>query len=167
MSSVRWLPFKEATMRSAGLRAEDRELLSVRGLPDDSNRMFVRDPRRELEVRELADVGAAAFLGDFEDGVNSYWLSVSAGSVWMKKGYGLDEGDVSLANTTLRAFQEMLRIWEEFVFSGVHEESDAYELLVEWTLAKAEERDPVVFEDEESWWARVFEEVELGSLAPE
>ncbi|KPC76938.1 hypothetical protein ADL27_49240, partial [Streptomyces sp. NRRL F-6602] len=65
-------------MRSAGLRAEDRELLSVRGLPDDSNRMFVRDPRRELKVRELADVGAAAFLGDFEDGVNSYWLLVSA-----------------------------------------------------------------------------------------
>ncbi|WP_239655649.1 SUKH-4 family immunity protein [Streptomyces sp. M10] len=118
-------------------------------------------------MRELADVGAAAFLGDFEDGGNSYWLSVSAGSVWMKKGYGLDEGDVSLANTTLRAFQEMPRIWEEFVFSGVHEESDAYEPLVERTLAKAEETDPVVFEDEESWWARVFEEVELGSLAPE
>ena len=114
MSSVRWLPFKEATMRSAGLRAEDRELL-----PDDSNRMFVRDPRRELEVRELADVGAAAFLGDFEDGVNSYWLSVSAGSVWMKKGYGLDEGDVSLANTTLRAFQRALSPVPDGVVSPV------------------------------------------------
>lgn len=167
MSAVRWLPFSEVALQPLRLTSEDVRLLSERGLPDDSNRMFVRNPSRELEVQEIPQVGPAVFLGDFEDGVNSYWLSVDAGSVWMKKGYGNSEGSFTRVNSSLHALQEILKVWEGFIFSGVHEDDDAYDALVERVVSEAGDVDPEVFESEESWWSRVFEEIELGSLAPE
>ncbi|MGW6840026.1 hypothetical protein [Streptomyces sp. NPDC054958] len=53
--------------------------------------MFVRDPAREREVRELS-VGKAAFLGAFEDGINTYRLLIDSGEVWMVHGHD-DAGD--------------------------------------------------------------------------
>lgn len=167
MSTVRWLPFSEMGLRPLGLTSEDVRLLSERGLPEDSNRMFVRNPSRELEVREIPQVGPVVFLGEFEDGVNSYWLSANSGSVWMEKGYENSGGGFTRVNSSLRALQETLKIWEEFIFSGVHEEDETYDALVERVVAEAGDVDPEIFENEESWWPRVFEEIELGSLAPE
>ncbi|WP_308406819.1 SUKH-4 family immunity protein [Streptomyces sp. AC555_RSS877] len=167
MSAIRWLPFEQVALRSAGLRSADAELLAERGLPNDSNRMFVRNARRELHLQEFPRVGPAVFLGDFEDGVNSYWLSVADGSVWIKKGYEGTEGDFTRVNSSLYTFQRMLEIWEGFIFSGVQEEDDSYDALVEQVVTEAGDADPEVFEDEDSWWSRVFEEIELGSLAPE
>ncbi|MFF4554411.1 hypothetical protein [Streptomyces sp. NPDC001422] len=34
-------------------------------------------------------------------------------------------------------------------------------------LERARRSDPTVFEDDEAWWSRVFEEIELGVLVPE
>lgn len=167
MTEVRWRPFERERLESLGLRDEDVELLSGRGLPEDSNRMFVRNSGRELELREFSETGPAVFLGDFEDGVNSYWLAIDSGSVLMAKGYAIEDASIVQVNSSLRSLQGILKVWEEFVFSGMEEEDDAYDSFVERTLADAETADPEIFEDEESWWARVFEEVELGSLAPE
>ncbi|WSP39418.1 hypothetical protein OG247_20405 [Streptomyces sp. NBC_01244] len=54
--------------------------------------MFVRDSGRELDVRDLPP-GRAAFLGAFEDGVNTYWRLIDSGEVWMVRGYEGDGGE--------------------------------------------------------------------------
>ncbi|WP_308114551.1 SUKH-4 family immunity protein [Streptomyces sp. ISL-12] len=167
MSDVRWSPYDVAALRRAGLGSDEVELLSERGLPEDVHRMFVRNADRELELAESPATGPLVFLGDFEDGVNSYYLSKTDGSVWMKKGYADEQSSFIRVNTSLNSLQRILYIWELFVCSGVHEEDDLYDSLVERTVAAAEDADPEVFEDEEGWWPRVFEEVELGVLAPE
>ncbi|MET8576111.1 SUKH-4 family immunity protein [Streptomyces sp. NPDC005012] len=163
---VAWSAFERADVESVGARAEDVELLCGVGLPEDSCRMFVRNRRRDMEVRDVTSAGRLAFLGDFEDGVNTYWLNVSSGSVWMASGYEFESASFTCVNSSLRSLQEILEIWEGFIFSGIHEEDDAYEALVERTLAAAYGVDPGIFRDEESWWSRVFEEIELGSLGP-
>lgn len=59
MGAVRWLPFDQMALRSLELRSADAQLLSERGLPDDSNRMFVRNVRRELDLQEFPQVAMA------------------------------------------------------------------------------------------------------------
>ncbi|MEV4282262.1 SUKH-4 family immunity protein [Actinoplanes xinjiangensis] len=89
------------------------------------------------------------------------------GAVWMLFGYDDVPRRTARINTSVTALQAILTLWDEFVGSGVHEDDDGYEELVEEVLRRAREPDPQMFEDEESWWSRVFEEVELGVLAPE
>lgn len=83
--------------------------------------------------------------------------------------YGYDQGvqRVEKANSCVLALQEILQIWDDFIGSGVHEEDDCYEELVSSTIDGGRQADRDVFEDEESWWSRVFEEIEYGVLAPE
>ncbi|SDT81225.1 SUKH-4 immunity protein [Actinoplanes derwentensis] len=137
------------------------------GLPVDERKLFVRNSTRELESRSLDGCGSAAFLGQYEDGVNTYWVSLRDGTVWMLFGYDDVPQRVARINTSVTALQALLALWDEFIGSGVHEDDDAYEGLVEDVLRRARQADPEMFDDEESWWSRVFEEVELGVLAPE
>ncbi|WP_393101401.1 MULTISPECIES: SUKH-4 family immunity protein [unclassified Streptomyces] len=162
-----WFPYDSIALASLGVGEEVARALSGRGLPADCNRMFVRDSGRELSVRDLPQ-GRAVFLGAFEDGVNTYWLLIDSGEVWMVRGY---EGDVDhqygLVNSSVVGLQRILDVWEGFVFSGRNEAEDDYEDFVEDVIGQARQSDPDVFEDEDSWWSRVFEEVELGALGPE
>ncbi|WP_407836594.1 SUKH-4 family immunity protein [Streptomyces sp. DSM 116496] len=162
-----WLPYDSSALASLGVGAGAVSDLGERGLPADCNRMFVRDLDRELSVRDLPQ-GRAAFLGAFEDGANTYWLLIDSCEVWMVRGY---EGDVDeqygLVNSSVAGLQRMLKIWEAFVYSGKSEAEDDYEDFVENVIEQARQSDPDVFEDEDSWWSRVFEEVELGALGPE
>ncbi|MER6480686.1 SUKH-4 family immunity protein [Streptomyces filamentosus] len=141
--------------------------MGEQGLPADCNRMLVRDSGRELEVRGLPP-GRAVFLGAFEDGVNTYWLVIDSGEVWMVRGYGSDgDQQYGLVNSSVAGLQNVLEVWETFIGSGRSDADDDYEDHVEDVMERARQCDPRVFEDEESWWSRVFEEVELGALVPE
>ncbi|MFG2901003.1 SUKH-4 family immunity protein [Streptomyces zaomyceticus] len=72
-----------------------------------------------------------------------------------------------LVNCSDAGPQNALEVWEAFTGSGRSDADDDYEDYVEDVIERARTCDPRVFEDEESWWSRVFEEVELGALVPE
>ncbi|MEU6757145.1 SUKH-4 family immunity protein [Streptomyces sp. NPDC046685] len=162
-----WLPYDASSLSRLGVGGEAVSELVERGLPTDCNRMFVRDSGRELDVRDLPP-GRVAFLGAFEDGVNTYWLLIDSGEVWMVRGY---EGDgyqqYGLVNSSVAGLQNVLEVWEAFGFSGKSDADDDYEDFVEGVLERARQSDPRVFEEDNAWWSRVFEEVELGTLVPE
>ncbi|MFE0643773.1 SUKH-4 family immunity protein [Streptomyces sp. NPDC058877] len=162
-----WLPYDADALREAGADDGVVEALSRRGLPTDCCRMFVRDPARELSVRVLAE-GRAVFLGAFEDGVDAYWLLLDGGGVRMVRGRTGDAvQERGAVNSSIEGLQGVLRVWEDFVRSGRSDDSDGYEDFVDEVVERARESDPEAFADEESWWSRVFEEVELGVLVPE
>ncbi|MEU3609513.1 SUKH-4 family immunity protein [Streptomyces sp. NPDC035033] len=167
MSDVVWVPYDEHGLAALGVHGQAARVLAEQGLPVDCNRMFVRDGERELTARELP-AGRAVFLGSFEDGVNSYWLLTDSGEVWMVRGYeGDPEEQYGLVNTSVDRMVEVLRIWEAFVFSGKSDADDDYDEWAGDVIDRARQADPSVFSDENSWWSRVFEEVELGVLVPE
>ncbi|MFF5778695.1 SUKH-4 family immunity protein [Streptomyces virginiae] len=162
-----WLAYDASALVGLGVGREAVSGLGKRGLSADCNRMFVRDSGRELEVRDLPP-GRAAFLGAFEDGVNTYWLLIDSGEVWMVRGYDSDgDQQYGLVNSSVAGLQNVLEVWEAFAWSGRSDADDDYEDYVEDVLERARQSDPVVFEDNEAWWSRVFEEVELGVLVPE
>ncbi|WP_331768217.1 SUKH-4 family immunity protein [Embleya sp. NBC_00896] len=162
-----WLPYDASALASLGVNAGAACELGEPGLPADCNRMFVRYSDRELEVRDLPQ-GRAAFLGGFEDGVNTYWLLIDSGEVWMVRGYGGDvDQQYGLVNSSVAGLQRVLNVWEGFLCSGKSEADEDYEDFIGDVIEQARQSDPGVFEDEDSWWARVFEEVELGVLGPE
>ncbi|GGW53805.1 hypothetical protein FHS32_004962 [Streptomyces albaduncus] len=70
MGYTTWLPYDEHRLASCGVSGGTLRLLVGQGLPVDCNRMFVRDPDKELSVRELP-AGRAVFLGSFEDWFDS------------------------------------------------------------------------------------------------
>ncbi|MFJ3913698.1 SUKH-4 family immunity protein [Streptomyces vinaceus] len=156
-----------SSLARLGVGGEAVSGLVERGLPLNCHRMFARDSGRELDVRDLPP-GRAAFLGAFEDGVNTYWLLIDSGEVWMVRGYDGDGGQqYERVNSSVAGLQNVLATWEAFVGSGKSDTDDDYEDYVEDVIDRARQSDPRAFEDEESWWSRVFEEVELGLLAPE
>ncbi|MFF5900252.1 SUKH-4 family immunity protein [Streptomyces argenteolus] len=164
---MQWQAYDASSLARMGVGRETVSELGEQGLPTDCNRLFVRDAGRELEVRDLPP-GRAVFLGAFEDGVNTYWLLIDSGEVWMLRGYeGDGDQQYGLVNSSVAGLQNVLKVWEAFAWSGRTDADDDYEDYVEDVLERARRSDPVVFEDEESWWSRVFEEVELGVLVPE
>jgi hypothetical protein len=80
---------------------------------------------------------------------------------------GDPDGQYGLVNTSVEQLVEVLRIWESFVYSGKSDMDDDYEDWAHKVIDRAQRVDPMAFADEESWWSRVFEEVELGVLVPE
>ncbi|MGW7412111.1 SUKH-4 family immunity protein [Streptomyces sp. NPDC054863] len=168
MPSALWLPYDVSVLAGLGVGGEAASGLVERGLPSDCTRMFVRDSGRELDVRDLPP-GRAAFLGAFEDGVNTYWLLLDSGEVWMVSGYeGDGDRQYGLVSSSVAGLQNVLEVWEAFACSGRSDTDDDYEDYVEDVIERARQGDPKVFEDEEeAWWSRVFEEVELGVLVPE
>ncbi|MFF0548608.1 SUKH-4 family immunity protein [Streptomyces sp. NPDC004311] len=160
-----WLPYDEHRLATVGVRGRAARVLVEQGLPADCHRMFVRDRDRELAARELP-AGQAVFLGAFDDGVNTYWLLTGSGEVWMVRGYDAAQEQYGLVSTSVDHLVEVLRISEGFVHSGRSDEDDDYEDWAAGVIERARRADPTVFADEDSWWSRVFEEVELGVLCP-
>ncbi|MFC1438207.1 SUKH-4 family immunity protein [Streptacidiphilus sp. N1-10] len=161
-----WQPFDVAAVRAAGVGAEVGRTLEDPGLPVNCIGLFVRNAELELLVRDLP-CGRAVCLGAFEDGVNSYWLALDSGEVWMAYGYEGGPQRFALANSSVAALQRMLRLWESFVLSGRSEDDEDHEDYIADLLDQAQQEDPDAFGDEDAWWSRVFEEVELGVLGPE
>lgn len=162
-----WHPYDRLVLSELKIPDAVVNALSQVGLPVDTYKMFLRVPHRELELREISKVGQAVFLGDYEDGEKSYWLSAVDGSVWMAHGYAGTVQEFTRINSSAIALQRILGIWDGFIGSGVYEGNCRYESLVTEVVDQAHAADPSIFEDEESWWSRVFEEIEYGVLAPE
>ncbi|MGW6840864.1 SUKH-4 family immunity protein [Streptomyces sp. NPDC054958] len=88
--------------------------------------------------------------------------------MWMARGYeGAGDQQYGLVSSSVVGLQNVLEVWEAFACPGKSDADDDYEHYVEDVIARARQSDPIVFEDEEAWWSRVFEEVELGVLVPE
>lgn len=164
--AAQWRPYDEQDVRILGLPQEIAELLTGPGLPVDCHRMFVRDPALDLQRRDLP-CGSAVYLGAIEDGYNTLWLVPGTGEIWLARAYetpGVPQ--FALANSSLAGLSAVLRLWDEFLRSGRSEEDADYDEYVADVLEHAHLADPGAFWDENAWWARVFEEVELGVLGP-
>ncbi|GAA2228898.1 MULTISPECIES: SUKH-4 family immunity protein [Kitasatospora] len=161
-----WRPYEVEAVRSADVSPEVGRALVDPGLPVNCTGMFVRDSALELRVRDLP-CGQAVCLGVFEDGVNSYWVLIDSGEVWMAYGYEGGPQRFALVNSSVDGLQRLLRLWESFVRSGRSEDDEDYEDYVAELLDRAQQEDPAAFGDEDAWWSRVFEEVGLGVLGPE
>jgi hypothetical protein len=82
-----WRPYDAGELVCVAVPEPAKAALTARGLPDNAYGHFVRVPERELEVAQLPECGRAAFLAHVEDGYNNtYWLSLTDGSVWMRYG---------------------------------------------------------------------------------
>lgn len=165
--AAQWTPYDRGRLSDLAITGACAEALTGRGLPDDTYKMFFRNAERELEIRDLPEAGPCVFLGQYEDGVDTYWLRRDDESVWILSGYDDRPQRAGRINSSVTALQEILQIWDSFIGSEVYEDDDRYEGLVAETVESARQVDPQAFEDEESWWSRVFEEVEYGILAPE
>lgn len=66
---MRYDPKRLDTLRITGRCAA---ALTGLGLPVDAHKIFFRNTDRELEVRELPEAGRSVFLGQHEDGLNTY-----------------------------------------------------------------------------------------------
>ncbi|MFE2586958.1 SUKH-4 family immunity protein [Streptomyces sp. NPDC059378] len=161
-----WRPYELTMVRAAGVSPEVELALADPGFPEDCHHMFVRDAALELQARDLP-CGPAMCLGVFEDGVNSYWLAIHSGEVWMAYGYDGGPQRFALVNSSVGSLQRLLRLWDSFVRSGRSEDDEDYEDYVAKFMLQAQQQDPVAFGDEDCWWSRVLEEVELGALGPE
>lgn len=164
---MNWQEVDGDVLRRAGVKDPACDRLATKGLPVDAHRWFVLRPERLLGRRDLPGAGPCVYLGDFEDGVNSYWLRLEDSSVWMLRGYDDGPQEVGFVNSSVKVFQTFLERWVRFLECGASDEDDDYEELVEGMIEYFSKWDPPAFEEEDLWWARVFEEVELGVLAPE
>lgn len=164
---AKWLPYKERKLAGLGLSEACAEALLGRGLPKDSHRMFVRNTKQELEIRELPGCGRSAFLGQFEDGDHTYWLRLSDESIWLLDGYDDDEQETRWVNSSVTGLQGILEAWDGFMSSGLSEDDDSYDAAVSEVTERFHQADSKAFEDENSWWSLTFNEIELGAIGPE
>lgn len=161
-----WKTYDVRLLTEVGVAPEAADRLSGKGLPVDAHKMFVWNDTRVGQVRALLIAGQCLCLGDFEDGVNTYWLGLSNSSVWMLRGYDSGAQQVGYVNRNAAAFQTFLERWVRFIECGASEEDDDYDDLVQGMIENFTSVDDSAFDDEDHWWARIFEEVELGVLGP-
>lgn len=157
-----WRPYDADTLARIAAPEAAVTALTGRGLPENAYQHFKRVPSRELEVADLPGCGPAAFLAQVEDGFNNtYWLSLSDGSVWMR--YGQQDGPVEGArriNTSVPALQAVLDAWCAFdgPRGSVANDPPAYEQLLDTFVLDAVRADPGIYTDPEGWWPRTLEE---------
>jgi SUKH-4 immunity protein len=162
-----WRPYDAGRLAELGAPTAAVAALAGRGLPEDAYEHFVRVPERELERGVLPGCGDAAFLGHAWDGFNNtYWLSLTDGSVWMRYGQH-DEPlhHVKRINSSVEALQSVLVAYLAFAlpWSGRMLGTEEHEKLISQSVIHAVAADPTVFEDEENWWSLTFQEVEFSS----
>lgn len=161
---AKWLPYEERKLAGLGLSEACAEALLGRGLPDDSHRMFVRNTKRELAIRELPGCGRSVFLGQFEDGDHTYWLRLSDESIWLVDGY--EEQETRWLNSSVTGLQGILEAWDGFIGSGLSEDDDSYDAAVSEVMERVHRADSRAFEDKNSWWSLTFNEIEIGAIGP-
>lgn len=158
-----WRPFSVSALEHAALPSAAIDALAERGLPHNAYEVFIRDPERELAVAELPGCGPAAFLANYADDSNSYWISQGDGSIWMRWG-GPDEpaDNTQQINTSPQGLQGILAAWCDLKAAGLGEnDGDAYEDAVNQTVIQAVSSDPPAFANEEGWWQNFLLELEF------
>jgi hypothetical protein len=162
-----WGPYDAGRLLALGAPAAAVAALTGRGLPDDAYEHFVRVPERELERAVLPECGSAVFLGHVWDGFNNtYWLSLTDGSVWMRYGqYRETLHHMKRINTSVEALQSILAVY--LAFAAVESDriigTEEHEALIAQSVIRAVAADPEVFEEAENWWSLTFQEVEFSS----
>lgn len=101
-----WMPYDHQKLDRLQVTDLSANALLRSGLPVDTYKTFFRNAERELEVRELPEAGRSAFLGQYEEGVNTYWLSLADESVWIIRGYDDGPQQVGWVNSSVIAFQK-------------------------------------------------------------
>ena len=162
-----WSPYDAVRLAELGAPAAAAAALTGRGLPENAYEHFVRVPERELEQDVLPECGDAAFLGHAWDGFNNtYWLSLTDGSVWMRYGQYQEPPDHMMRiNSSVGALQSILAVYLAFGFNGSDRivGAEEHEALVNQSVIHAVAADPTVFEDDENWWSQTFQEIEFSS----
>jgi SUKH-4 immunity protein len=158
-----WNPYDSGALERAGVPRAASDALGGRGLPHNAYEIFIREPERELTVAELPDCGPAAFLADYTDEDNSYWVSVADGSVWMRWGKPDEPADdTQRINTSVAGLQGVLAAWCDLKATGLDEDDEEeYEQAVTTAVVNAVSSDPGAFTDEEGWWPNFFLELEF------
>lgn len=158
-----WTPYDPEALERAGVPQDAAVALAGRGLPHNAYEVFIRDPERELSVTDLPGCGPAAFLATYTDEDNSYWASLTDGTVWMRWGKPDEPADdTQKINTTVQGLQGVLAAWCDLKSTGIDEnDEEQYEQAVTTTVISAVSSDPAVFTDEEGWWANFFLELEF------
>jgi hypothetical protein len=158
-----WRPYDPAALERTGVPQDAVAALGARGLPRNAYEIFIRDPERELTVADLPGCGPAALLANYTDGDNSYWISLTDGSVWMRWGR-LDEpaDDSQRINTGVPGLQGVLAAWCDLKATGLDEnDEEEYEQAVNSAVVSAVSSDPAAFTDDEGWWSNFFLELEF------
>lgn len=158
-----WTPYDAAALERAGVPRDAAVALAGQGLPHNAYEVFIRDPVCELSVADLPGCGPAAFLANYSDEGNSYWVSLSDGSVWMRWGTPDEPADdARKINTTVGGLQGVLAAWCDLKATGIDEsDEERYGQAVTTTVVAAVSSDPAVFTGEEGWWANFFFELEF------
>lgn len=161
-----WTPYDPDALEGAGVPQDAAAALSGRGLPRNAYEIFIRTPERELSVADLPDCGRAALLAEYTDEDNSYWVSLTDGSVWMRWGKPDEPADdTQQINTTVAGLQGVLAAWCDLKATGLDEnDEESYEQAVTAAVVGAVSSDPAVFADEEGWWPNFFLELEFTQL---
>lgn len=158
-----WTPYDPGALERAGVPHDAVAALSGRGLPHNAYEIFIREPEREMTVAELPDCGWAALLAEYTDEDNSYWVSVTDGSIWMRWGKPDEPADdTQRINTTVEGLQGVLAAWCGLKATGLDEnDGESYEQAVTAAVVGAVSSDPTVFADEEGWWPNFLLELEF------
>jgi len=158
-----WNPYDPGALERAGVPGAAAEALSRRGLPHNAYEIFIRDPQRELTVADLPEGGPAAFLAHYTDEDNSYWVSLTDGSIWMRWGKPDEPADdTQKINLTVKGLQGVLAAWCDLKATGLDENAEQeYEHAVNTTVIAAVSSDPEAFTISEGWWPNFFLELEF------
>ncbi|HTJ67420.1 MAG TPA: SUKH-4 family immunity protein [Actinospica sp.] len=158
-----WSPYDLGALGRAKVPRTAATVLGGRGLPHNAYEIFIRDQTRELSVAELPGCGPAAFLADYTDQDNSYWVSLSDGSIWMRWGApGHPAHEAARINTTVGGLQSVLAAWCDLKACGLDEnDGEDYEQAVAAAVVRAVGGDADAFADDEGWWPSFFLELEF------
>ena len=158
-----WNPYEPAALERAGLPHAAARALAGRGLPHNAYEIFIRAPERELIVAEVPGCGPAAFLANYTDEDNSYWVSTADGSVWMRWGKpDQPADDTRKINTSISGLQGVMAAWCDLKATGLDENDDeAYSEAVSAAVLHAVSSDPDAFTNDEGWWPNFFVELEF------
>ncbi|MBR7824695.1 SUKH-4 family immunity protein [Actinospica sp. MGRD01-02] len=158
-----WTPYDPDTLEHAEVPQHAADALGGRGLPHNAYEIFIRDSVRELNGADLPDCGPAAFLANYTDEDNSYWVSLTDGLVWMRWGKADEPADdTEQMNTTVQGLQGVLAAWCDLKATGLDENAEEeYEHAVNVAVVAAVSSDPAAFTDDDGWRPNFFPELEF------
>jgi hypothetical protein len=112
--------------------------------------------------------GSYVILGQNDESEAGFFAAMTDGHV-VYLGGEYDDRESRFVNSSVEFFLLFLSEWNGFIVAGVQVGEDEDAIIRKGMRIKRRLRkvDQAAFRDEESWWSRVYEEVEYGVLGPE
>lgn len=131
-----WNPYDPSALQGDGVPQAAADALSGRGLPNDACEVFVRNAEHELTVAKLPRAGPATFLADYTDQDNSFWVSLTDATIWMRRGKPDEPADdTQQINTGVEDLQAVLTAWCDLKATGLDENNEGeYEQAANITM---------------------------------